>query len=125
MRPGFWESLWADWSPGYDPADDVAELRKYVTADNSPTSSVRTARRSTPVRRPDAQGEEAATMQPPRVPTLYLHGADDGGWVRTARRLRCTCPRPDRPSKSSTTSVISCIWSSPSDRGQDRDWLSA
>ena len=23
-RPGFWESLWADWSPGYDAAEDIA-----------------------------------------------------------------------------------------------------
>ena len=27
---------------------------------------------------PDAQAEAAATMQPPPVPTLYLHGSDDG-----------------------------------------------
>ena len=34
LEPGFWESLWADWSPGYDPREDVAELRRHVTADN-------------------------------------------------------------------------------------------
>lgn len=34
VQPGFWESLWADWSPGYDPSDDIAELRRHVTADN-------------------------------------------------------------------------------------------
>jgi pimeloyl-ACP methyl ester carboxylesterase len=34
LEPGFWESLWADWSPGYDPREDVSELRRYVSADN-------------------------------------------------------------------------------------------
>ena len=37
VAPGFWESLWADWSPGYDAGDDVAELRRYVTAANIPS----------------------------------------------------------------------------------------
>ena len=23
VEPGFWESLWADWSPGYDPEDSL------------------------------------------------------------------------------------------------------
>ena len=32
LEPGFWESLWADWSPGYDPCEDVLELRRYVSA---------------------------------------------------------------------------------------------
>ena len=80
VEPDFWESLWADWSPGYDPTDDVAELRKYVTADN--ISNVVCPYRATfnpQFADPDAREEEAATMQPPPVPTLYLHGADDGG----------------------------------------------
>ena len=34
IGPGFFESLWADWSPGYDPTDDIAELRQQVNADN-------------------------------------------------------------------------------------------
>ena len=24
LEPGFWEALWADWSPGYDASNDVA-----------------------------------------------------------------------------------------------------
>jgi pimeloyl-ACP methyl ester carboxylesterase len=80
VEPGFWEQLWADWSPGYDPADDVAELRKYVTAEN--IASVICPYRASfnpQFADPDAQAEDAATMQPPPVPTLYLHGATDGG----------------------------------------------
>ena len=34
VAPGFWESLWTDWSPGYDAGDDIAELRRHVTAEN-------------------------------------------------------------------------------------------
>jgi len=34
LAPGFWESLWSDWSPGYDATEDIAELRRHVTADN-------------------------------------------------------------------------------------------
>jgi pimeloyl-ACP methyl ester carboxylesterase len=79
VEPGFWESLWADWSPGYDPCDDVAELRRYVTAEN--IASVLCPYRASfnpQFADPDAEAEASATMQPPPVPTLYLHGANDG-----------------------------------------------
>ncbi len=79
IEPGFWESLWADWSPGYNPRDDVAELRRYVTADNiaSVICPYRAAFNAQ-FADPDAQAEASSTMQPPPVPTLYLHGANDG-----------------------------------------------
>jgi pimeloyl-ACP methyl ester carboxylesterase len=79
LAPGFWEGLWKDWSPGHDPRDDVADLRRYVTADN--IASVIGPYRASfnpEFADPDAEAEAAATMQPPPVPTLYLHGADDG-----------------------------------------------
>lgn len=79
LGPGFFESLWADWSPGYDPTEDVTELRKYVSADNI-ADVIAPYRASF---NPDfadatAEKETAASMQPPPVPTLYLHGATDG-----------------------------------------------
>jgi pimeloyl-ACP methyl ester carboxylesterase len=79
VEPGFWESLWADWSPGYDPRDDVAELRRHVRSDN--IASVICPYRASfnpQFADPDAEAEASATMQPPPVPTLYLHGANDG-----------------------------------------------
>jgi pimeloyl-ACP methyl ester carboxylesterase len=79
LAPGFWEGLWKDWSPGHDPRDDVADLRRYLTADN--IASVICPYRASfnpEFADPDAEAEAAATMQPPPVPTLYLHGADDG-----------------------------------------------
>jgi pimeloyl-ACP methyl ester carboxylesterase len=77
--PGFWESLWADWSPGYDAADDIAELRRHVTADNIANIVAPYRASFNPqFADPNAEAETLATMQPPPVPTLYLHGADDG-----------------------------------------------
>ena len=80
LQPGFWESLWSDWSPGYDPSDDVAQLRKYVTANNiGNVINPYRASFNPQFADLDALPEEAAAMQPPQVPTLYLHGATDGG----------------------------------------------
>lgn len=79
LEPGFWESLWADWSPGYDAAADIAELRQHVTAET--IAGVISPYRSTfnpEFADPDAMAETMAAMSPPAVPTLYLHGADDG-----------------------------------------------
>lgn len=80
LAPGFWEGLWRDWSPGHDPRDDVADLHRYLTAKN--IASVICPYRASfnpEFADPDAEAEAAAaTMQPPPVPTLCLHGADDG-----------------------------------------------
>ena len=62
VEPGFWESLWADWSPGYDPSDDVAELRKHVTANNIANVICPYRASFNPqFADPDAHAEEAAT----------------------------------------------------------------
>ena len=79
LEPGFWESLWADWSPGYDATDDLARLREYVCADT--IAAVLSPYRSTfnpDFVDPGAVAEAAATLGPPSIPTLYLHGSDDG-----------------------------------------------
>jgi pimeloyl-ACP methyl ester carboxylesterase len=79
VAPGFWESLWADWSPGYDASEDLAELRRYVTADNiANVIAPYRASFNPQFADPDAEAEASATMLPPPVPTLYLHGARDG-----------------------------------------------
>jgi pimeloyl-ACP methyl ester carboxylesterase len=79
LAPGFWESLWADWSPGYDPRDDVAELRRHVSADNiADVIAPYRASFNPEFADPEAKAEALATLQPPPLPTLYLHGADDG-----------------------------------------------
>ena len=79
LEPGFWESLWADWSPGYDPHEDVAELRRHVNADNiANVIAPYRASFNPDFADPNATAEALATLQDPPVPTLYLHGADDG-----------------------------------------------
>lgn len=79
LEPGFWESLWWDWSPGYDATEDIANLRTHVTAEN--ISAVINPYRAS--FNPDfadksTEAEVAATMTLPPVRTLYLHGARDG-----------------------------------------------
>ncbi len=79
IGPGFFESLWSDWSPGYDPTGDVAELRRYVNAANiADVIAPYRASFNPDFADPTAETEAAASMQPPPVPTLYLHGAADG-----------------------------------------------
>jgi pimeloyl-ACP methyl ester carboxylesterase len=79
LEPGFWESLWADWSPGYDPREDVSELRRYVSADNiGNVIAPYRASFNPEFADPDATAEALAALQDPPVLTLYLHGADDG-----------------------------------------------
>jgi pimeloyl-ACP methyl ester carboxylesterase len=80
LEPGFWESLWADWSPGYDAHQDISWLRQYVTAETivGVVGPYR-AMFNPEFADPDAEAEAAATLLPPPIPTLYLHGTDDGG----------------------------------------------
>ena len=79
LAPGFWESLWADWSPGYDCDDDIAELRRHVTAENiADVVGPYRASFNPEFADPEAVDETAATARPPLVPTLYLHGRNDG-----------------------------------------------
>ena len=79
VTPGFWEGLWEDWSPGYDPRDDVAELRRYVTADNiaSVICPYRASFNRSEFADPDAEAEAAAT-----------HAAAAGADAVSARRRR-------------------------------------
>ena len=52
---------------------------------------------------PDAVSEALASMQPPPVPTLYLHGADDGAiGAELFDDAATTCLCRGRPPKSST-----------------------
>lgn len=79
LAPGFWESLWADWSPGYDATADVEELRRHVGPDNiADVIAPYRASFQPDFADPDAATEAEAAAHPPPVPTLYLHGRTDG-----------------------------------------------
>jgi pimeloyl-ACP methyl ester carboxylesterase len=79
LEPGFWEALWADWSPGYDPAQDISLLRQHVTPDTiGGVLGPYRASFNPQFADPSVVAEATATLGTPPVPTYYLHGSRDG-----------------------------------------------
>lgn len=79
LKDGFWEGIWADWSPGYDASADIAMLRAHVTAETiGGVIAPYRAQFNPDFADPDALDEAVAALTEPPVPTLYLHGANDG-----------------------------------------------
>jgi pimeloyl-ACP methyl ester carboxylesterase len=75
------DQLWHDWSPGYEPEPEfMADLKKTLSAPGSLTAALDYYRFVFGTREPDPAlaDVQAAYVQPTPVPTLYLHGADDG-----------------------------------------------
>lgn len=72
--------LWRDWSPGYDAAEDLAHVAAALP-DRAHRRAVigyyRALARPFPPPR-EYRHWKGAEMRLPVVPTLYLHGADDG-----------------------------------------------
>jgi pimeloyl-ACP methyl ester carboxylesterase len=79
LEPGFWEGMWSDWSPGYDAGEDLAMLRRHVTAETI-TGVVGPYRASfnPDFADPDTTAEAASMFGAPPVPTYCLHGSNDG-----------------------------------------------
>ena len=72
--------LWRRWSPGYDAATDLAHLAAALPDRTRRAASIdyyRAAPRRWSVPATYAHLADA-WLESPRVPTLYLHGADDG-----------------------------------------------
>jgi len=76
----FIEQLWRDWSPGYDPTADVAEVRRALGDGQRVTAALDYYRAMLDPdrRRPEHASTQLAADGVPPQPTLYLHGADDG-----------------------------------------------
>lgn len=76
----FIDRLWRDWSPGHDPAEDMAHLRASIGAPENLAAALgyyRATWGDTPVS--DAYAaEQAAQGTAPPQPTRYLHGRNDG-----------------------------------------------
>jgi pimeloyl-ACP methyl ester carboxylesterase len=72
--------LWADWSPGYDAADDLARVREALgTPENLAAALGYYRALFDPSRQaPELAAEQQAVGTVPPQPTLYLHGAQDG-----------------------------------------------
>jgi pimeloyl-ACP methyl ester carboxylesterase len=76
----FVDRLWANWSPGYDAAWDVAKVKESIGDPEHMLAAIDYYRAMfDPARQvPELAAEQAATMAPTPKPTIYLHGRDDG-----------------------------------------------
>ena len=75
------DRLWRDWSPGYEPeAEFKADLKKTLGAPGTLSAALDYYRfiYGTKEANPALAEVQAAYLQPTPVPTLYLHGTDDG-----------------------------------------------
>lgn len=82
----FIDGLWADWSPGYDAAWDVERVKASIGTPERTLAAIgyyRAVYGTTP-HDPDLAEEQAAAFAPVPVPTLYLHGQDDGCFAADA-----------------------------------------
>lgn len=76
----FIDRLWEDWSPGFDGASWSAHCRDALRDPAHLTAAIGYYRATvgSGARSPEYDAVEAAGGTPMPVPTLYLHGADDG-----------------------------------------------
>jgi pimeloyl-ACP methyl ester carboxylesterase len=76
----FVDRLWAEWSPGFDAAEDLALLKPSLRDPSNLSAALgyyRAALSGVGVD-PALDELQAASFQVPAQPTLYLHGATDG-----------------------------------------------
>jgi len=76
----FVDRLWADWSPGYDAGDDLPAAKAALAAPANVAAALayyRTTLGGAPQDATYADEQNAAFTVPP-IPTLYLHGRNDG-----------------------------------------------
>jgi pimeloyl-ACP methyl ester carboxylesterase len=76
----FIDRLWADWSPGFDAADEVPAVKDALRdpANLAAALGYYRATLGAGARSPEYDSVEAAGGAPLPMPTLYLHGAIDG-----------------------------------------------
>jgi pimeloyl-ACP methyl ester carboxylesterase len=78
----FIDRLWADWSPGYDASEDLAWVKDALRDPANLAAAIGYYRATLSGvgldDRPEVQAIDAAVNGPVPVPTLYLHGRDDG-----------------------------------------------
>jgi pimeloyl-ACP methyl ester carboxylesterase len=76
----FIDSLWADWSPGYDATEDLRLLKESLRAPENLAAALGYYRATLSGVGVDLALEDVqnAGAAPPPQPTLYLHGVNDG-----------------------------------------------
>ena len=93
----FLERLWRDWSPGYDPVDDLGAVRSALQtpAHLAAALGIYRAALGNSSLDPTLEAEQTACSALPSQPTLYLHGDQDGCLaVATARSAQGALERP-------------------------------
>ncbi|QXC61197.1 alpha/beta hydrolase [Aquihabitans sp. G128] len=95
----FIDRLWADWSPGYDAAEDLAHVKDALRDPANLTAALGYYRATlgAGAKSPEYDAVEAAAALPLAQPTLYLHGVDDGcmGVELIDDSVRTALPHPD------------------------------
>ena len=76
----FIDRIWRDWSPGYDGAVDVANVKDALRdpANLAAALGYYRATLGEGLKDPSLDAAQASTQQFPTQPTLYLHGRNDG-----------------------------------------------
>lgn len=76
----FIERLWEDWSPGHDASDDLPAVKAALRDPANLAAALGYYRATLGDGKTDPALDEAQAgwMAPTPIPTLYLHGADDG-----------------------------------------------
>lgn len=81
-RSGPWivPLLWRRWSPGYDASEDLPLVQSAIGAPDRWRAALGLYRATIRQYRPPARYADLHRWwtEPPRLPTLYLHGAEDG-----------------------------------------------
>jgi pimeloyl-ACP methyl ester carboxylesterase len=72
--------LWADWSPGYDAAWDIAKVKESIGSPERVSAAIAYYRAmlDTSGHLPIYESAQQAASGVPPQPMLYMHGADDG-----------------------------------------------
>lgn len=78
----FIDRLWADWSPGYDASEDLPHVKAALRDPANLAAAIGYYRATLGnvglSADPELAALQGASMNLPPVPTLYLHGRDDG-----------------------------------------------
>ena len=113
----FIDGLWADWSPGYDGAEDLAHVKDALRDPANLAAALgyyRATLGGVGVD-PALDGVQAAGADPTAQPTLYLHGRTDGCMGVEIAEAAGAVPhrRRARGSRSSTAPATSSTSRSP------------
>jgi len=76
----FVRRLWADWSPGYDGAEDFAHFVDCMATPENLSAALGAYRQTLQfeLQAPELEAYQSATLAVPELPLLYLHGKNDG-----------------------------------------------